>query len=938
VSGPGLDRAEARRRTPADVLAGAEGDGRVRVAEAYRRLALLDEVGACLDGSSPGAGDALAAFQAERFDALTALPDGPDADRAAAAILADSSDRWGDYLRLIDPDAAPAVDPEREPEAESDPGPMGEVDTGALLRLILGGAAPPADPPAPPAAAPEPAVSTAPAAARPAAVVPSLFGPLPAAVTVATPRPAAAEPQIDPELRDVFLAEASELFERIEGLVLGLEPGRPAGDGLGEVGRCCHTLKGAAGSVGLARLAATVHEAEDRLNAAAGVTSADLIDTLHAFLRDLDAAFDALRRGGPPGCDAGDRVATPAESPPTASSRPVPTAPECPPPADPPPGPVGEAPAGEGPVRVAAERLDELMDLASELLSRRSQWGAQAEGLKAFATQARTCRHRFAATLDRLTDLDRAASDAPAERQELARRLAEQSEDLALLAESAGAAAEPLADNGEALARLTLRLWEALQSVRVVPVRGLFQRLARVAIDAGRVEGRRVEVRTTGEETGVDRGVLDKAFEPLLHLVRNAVGHGIEPPEDRVKAGKPPAGRVTLGAARVGGALVLTVADDGRGLDLEAIAAKGRRLGLIGPEESPPPERLRALIFRPGFSTREATNANSGRGVGMDVVGQEVARLHGSITMESEAGRGTRMRVTLPARLALEQAVLLRVGGRAYALPVAAVELARPWEDGDGAADPAGPGGGPTAAMRGGRVPLVDAREALAGAGGAGPAVSCPTLLLVRAGGEALALRVDAVEGAHELVVKPLGPLLAGHPLVTGASLSAAGEVILALDPGGLARLAGAAVRNPAAPAGRADRPRAARVLVVDDSVSVRAVVVRQLRGLGLEVDEASDGLEALGRLRAGAYGLVLTDLEMPRMDGFELLAELNRLGVSPATPVILASTRADPETRRRAEALGARDYLCKPIEPAVLASRLGGLLGCRPAPALQGS
>ena len=213
-------------------------------------------------------------------------------------------------------------------------------------------------------------------------------------------------------------------------------------------------------------------------------------------------------------------------------------------------------------------------------------------------------------------------------------------------------------------------------------IRGLFQRLARVAHDAARVEGRQVDVVMVGEETGLDRAVQDKAFEPLLHVVRNAVGHGIEAPADRLASGKSAAGRITLEARREGNTLVVSVQDDGRGLDHEAIAAKARSLGLLLPDEKPSTERLNNLIFHSGFSTKGQANAISGRGVGMDVVAREVGLLKGTIELQTERGRGTRLTIRLPARLALETAMIVRVDGQAFALPVAQIEYAQPLETG----------------------------------------------------------------------------------------------------------------------------------------------------------------------------------------------------------------------------------------------------------------
>jgi chemotaxis protein histidine kinase CheA/CheY-like chemotaxis protein len=517
------------------------------------------------------------------------------------------------------------------------------------------------------------------------------------------------------------------------------------------------------------------------------------------------------------------------------------------------------------------------------------------------------------------------------------RRLGERADDLAVLAETAQAAAVPMAEHGDALSRLTIQLWDELQAIRVVAVRGLFQRLSRVAHEAARVEGRQVEVVTEGDETGLDRAVQDRAFEPLLHVVRNAVGHGIEAPADRLKAGKPATGKITLEARREGNTLMISVRDDGRGLDHEAIAAKARRLGLLAAGEQPSIERLNNLIFRSGFSTKQDVSEISGRGVGMDVVAREVGAQKGTINLQTERGRGTRLTIRLPARLALETTMIVRVGGQAFALPVAQIEHAQPFEP---EREPSQDRQGQSQVQAGfimyrdRRIPTIHARELLGIA--STHAQAWPKLLVVRAGTGLIGLAVDAIEGTEELVIKSLGTLLAGHPVISGTARSVTGEVILILNLSTLERwvsegMAGGSLAID--PATSLDGPpTGAAVLVVDDSISVRRVVARQLRLLGLDVDEVSDGLEALGRLRSRAYGLVVTDLEMPRLDGFELVAEMHRNSALSGIPVIVASTRVDEETRQRVLALGARAFLPKPVDPAALASTVGPLLeraGC---------
>lgn len=968
----------ARRQSLLSLETEAEGFGRSTLAAAFRRMRLLTEVWECVRADDAAAAARIETVVTSAFEQITGTDSEREAERAALSLIQDSNERWHDYLLLVDSEAADASPPDQAPSIEE---PEPAIDAAALVRMLTGDASsrkPPAPRTAPRAEAAPPPAPPKPAAASERAAAPAAVSPPPPPpCDAAPPTPELDVPPppesltIDAELRETFLVEAAELFDRLESLILSLGIGARNTEPLNEIGRCLHTLKGASGSVGLNQLMALIHATEEHLEAADGEVSEGLIDLLHRILHYIEGVFIALRRGAnapftphrhapepaayPPTAPAEAHRSAPAPPraaaavpPPPSHAAPRPGAPsrdEAPPPppppmmVPPPPPPLNDdAAPGEGPVRVSAERIDELMDLVSELIARRSLWAAQAETMKEFVTITRTSRNRLMSTIDRIRDLRPDRAHAPvverprgsllnrgADLAELTRRLAEQSEDLVVMTETAQAVSKPLSENCDALERLTLQLWESLQEIRIVPVRGLFQRLARVAHDAARVEGRQVEVAMVGEETGLDRAVQDRAFEPLLHVVRNAVGHGIEPPEERKRAGKSPMGRVTFEARRSGNTLVLSVTDDGRGLDYNAITAKGRRLGLIGPDESPTLDRLNALIFQPGFSTREEANAISGRGVGMDVVSREVGRLHGTVALTSETGRGTSLTVSLPSRLALTQAMILRIEGQAFGLPVELIELAQSYEPGD--VDRDGPY--PRVRMREHMVPMIDAGEAL-GYASCG-ANSCPKLLLIRADGEPLAVLVDAIDGTCELVVKPMNGLLQGHPIVAGKSLSVSGEVVLTLNPSGLARWlregrVRRSVTDVAAP------PRKAEViLVVDDSISVRKVLARQLQGLGFEVEEVSDGLEALARLRRqSSYVMVVTDLEMPRMDGFELLAELSRLGIAQAIPVLIASSKADAETRRRSIELGACAFMPKPIEPELLAELVHKRIGDR--------
>jgi chemotaxis protein histidine kinase CheA len=889
----------------------AESADRAALGQALRRVALLSEVWECLR-SEPGqeeAANEVASFCSEAMALLADVEGARSADeQAAQSVLRRSGERWSEYLTLVDPDSdqsEQAVEPESFdlvfPDQPDEPP---AIDAQALLRLFSSG-----DRREPIADAPVPLPQ-----------IPAL--PL--------------RLDLDAEMRDAFLADASELFERIENLVVGLNTHSDARGAIHELARCFHTLKGAAGSVGLRELAELIHALEEQIERAAGRVSPGLNDLLHQVVAYLDGLITLLRRkevAAAPKC----RPNFPEERSAVVTQEPGETAGHA------------QSSALEGPIRVPAARFDELTDLAGELIVQARFWLSQAELIRTFAATVRASRNRLLASTERLHEIGteregrllRAPADHQADLPAQLGRLAEQADDMTVLADTAQAAAASMADRADALLRLSHQLWDSFQSLRIVPIRGLFHRVSRVLYDAARVEGRQVEVVMLGEETGVDRGIQDKAFEPLLHVARNAVGHGIESPDERASAGKAAAGRVTLEARRAGNTLMIAVQDDGKGLDSEAIAAKARRLGWLAPDETPSPERLHEFIFQPGFSTKTQANAISGRGVGMDVVAREVSKLRGTIGLSSRPGHGARVTLQLPSQLALEPALIVRVAGQGYAIPASQIESAQSFEPPIPSSPPdeTESGGsststGATVVFRDQPIPLVFARDML----GIERNTShpWPKLVVVRTGSRLVGVVVDAIEGTEDLVIKPLGALLGGHPLVSGTSLSLNGELISIINPTGfeawLIHHAGAEMVH--ATAAPAQEPRiAARaettVLVVDDSISVRRGMARHLCALGLDVHEVSDGMEALSRLRSSSYGLVVTDLEMPRLDGFALLAEMKRVPALAAIPVVVASTLGGADTRRRVLELGARALLAKPVDPRELARAVEPLLPC---------
>jgi chemotaxis protein histidine kinase CheA/CheY-like chemotaxis protein len=953
-----------------DVALEAEVEDRGQLARALRRIRLLSEVWEWLECEPEQADPAaeVADFCLKSIEQVICdlrSCDGSDAREISDEILGRSDERFSNYLSLVDSSSAGQsvlAEPVLIDEtctAQDDAPPA--LDHATLLRLLQGstghgnqpapretsvegpqyhelrvGRRAEAEQPIGDVGQPKAPIHDPPPEER------SFADGIAASQEFSLKMPSLpARFDLDDEMREAFLADACDLFERIERIVIGLGSPSDHPDSIRELRGCFHTLKGAAGCVGLNELASLVHDLEERLGHASVVPPAlkellyqavSYLERIIGWLRRLPASHVETTAQGGSGAGA---LFAPGEPPQDDSAGPAPSGAES--------VLTMHAPRDEGPIRVPAARFDELTDLASDLIEQGRFWLSQAENMKTLASTVHDSRNRLLESLDRLhgvglwekartpAALINPETDIP----EQLRRLEEQANDLTVLAASAHAAASRMADRGDTLVRLSLQVWESFQSLRIVPIRGLFQRLARVLHDAARVEGRQVAVVMKGEETGVDRALQDKAFEPLLHVVRNAVGHGIESTSDRIRAGKPSTGCVTLEARREANTVVIAVLDDGKGLDDQAIAEKARKLGWLGPHDSPSRKRLHSFLFEPGFSTKPEANAISGRGVGMDVVAREVEQLRGTVDLTSEPMRGTQLTIRLPARLALEPALIVRVAGQPFAVPASQVEHAEPFElpgpSPDGPPDVGTPEPAPSSttdlsvAYRGQTVPVVFASETL----GISHSIVAlwPKLVLVRTACRLIGLVVDAIDGAEDLVIKPLSALLAGHPLVSGTSLSINGEVISVLDPSGLERWLHyrTASGDDSAASGtlgsfRVRTEKRMPVLVVDDSISVRRGMARQLVSLGLEVHEVSDGLEALGRLRSCHYGLVLTDLEMPKLDGFALLAEIKRSVSLGAIPVVVATTRNDPETRRRLLELGAEGLLSKPVEPWELA------------------
>jgi chemosensory pili system protein ChpA (sensor histidine kinase/response regulator) len=512
--------------------------------------------------------------------------------------------------------------------------------------------------------------------------------------------------------------------------------------------------------------------------------------------------------------------------------------------------------------------------------------------------------------------------------QQLSRALAESVSDVA----SIESLLESVNREGQNLlqqqGRVVAELQNGLMRTRMVPFQRHGQRLTRLTRQAAQEAGKKVELVIEGGEGEIDRQVLERMLPPFEHMLRNAVVHGIELPEDRLARGKAETGLIAVRLQREGAEVVITVEDDGAGLDIAAIRAKARHMGLLRPEQELTDEEALQLVLEPGFSTADRLTQQAGRGIGMDVVATEVKRLGGGLYIESTPGQGARFTIRLPFTLAITQALIVRVHDEFYALPVATVE---------------GVSRLPSSEVRmhldeehptfeyGGHVYRFQHLGAFLGSG---PSTLPETeaalpVILVRAGEHSTALVTDELTGSREIVVKSVGPQVASVRGISGATILGDGRIVIILDMGALVR---SEWRSRAADVSvRPTRDERIFVMVVDDSITVRRVTQRLLERNGMRVLTAKDGVDAMALLQENTPDVILLDIEMPRMDGYEVAAHVRNDPRLADIPLIMITSRVGDKHRARAIELGVDDYLGKPyqesqlldaIEPLVLARR----------------
>lgn len=732
-----------------------------------------------------------------------------------------------------------------------------------------------------------------------------------------------------------------------------------SGEAIASAHRIAHTLKGSANTVGVRGIALLTHQLEDLmqlLGPADGALSTDLAGVLAETADCVAEMSESVAGLGPPPRQSAEVLrsvrdwtnrllrhpdAWRAAAEPVAAAAPLEPVGE---PAEPVTAPTG-LPAADEWLRVPASLIERLLACANEasiLLSQAQEQALEVDRMRATLRMGTDQLQDLAGELERLVDVRGTALGERRTRENfdaleldeyddlhmVSRRIAESGADGRLIEQTLGGGVAALRDSLSQLERVQVELREAALQTRTVRVETVVPRWRRTVRQAARATGHEASLQVEGESTEVDTQLLQALVDPVAHLLRNAIDHGIEAPAQRRALGKPPAGRIVLACARDGADLVIDCSDDGRGLDLRAVRDRAIALGLLDADARCDDAALARFVLAPGFSTRARATQLSGRGIGLDVVNQAVREQHGTVDISSVPGEGMRVRLRVPVRMAAMPVIIVRSRSHVLALAVREVEQVLPAEriveETDGTRRFHG-AAGPMRVVR-----LEDAlglpEDAFAPPPGAQPAA--PAVLQVRLpAGERVAVLVAEPGQTRNVVVRPLASFLPPIPGIEGAAVLGDGAVAPVVD---LSLLLTARAGAHAAPALETARRVLPVCLVVDDSVSVRRTMEHFVRDLGYQADSASDGIEALERVARRVPALVLADLEMPRMNGVELVRALRENPATRAVPVIMITSRSSAKHRQLALDAGVDVFLTKPYTEDVLAGHIARLVDRR--------
>jgi chemosensory pili system protein ChpA (sensor histidine kinase/response regulator) len=794
-------------------------------------------------------------------------------------------------------------------------------------------------------------------------------------------------PVLDAEVLSYFAPEAQEYLESLEAQMLRLEKEEHNPEVIDQLFRTAHTLKGSAYTVGFQAIGDLTHYVEDfmgavregRVKIRPGHTDVLLrsVDVVRLLMRRDPASLDLLRERFAIAMQELKQLDQPttAQVVETGSVVHRVDAPvdqevrnqEEVEPANATEGKTADGKAAEDHefIRVSRDRLERLLNLVGELVIGRGRLEQRLHILEQLSQQVLACKGRLVESVhsfeEKHTFTVPTASSDPATAQAqgftghsdfgsleldkyddfniLARRISEVTADISESMTQLSGSIRRSHEDMSHLAQLTLGMRDEIARARMVPIGTPFTRFRRATREMARATGKEVMLVTSGEHTEVDTGVVERLVDPLIHLVRNAVYHGIESAAIRVTKGKPAAGTIYLHAAHRGNAVLIEVEDDGAGLDVEKIRAKAVERGLISPEvaRSMPESEVIKFIFVPGFSTADQIGDQAGRGVGMDVVKRVIESMNGHIDVESVRGVGTKFTLSLPLTLLIATALMVRAGSDRYAIPLPAVREVTMLTTG------AHQQMGERSILHIGDEAIeVQPLQQLLSRRSMAVEIGKPVVIMRTAAGM-MGIMVDELLGRQEIVIKTLGALKSlDRSIFGGATIDPEGRVVLVLDPARLlAREAKTTVAaemsshatvssDSLVPYGETTEPNASErlLLLIDDSLSIRKFVGRMLESAGYVVHTAVDGEDGLRKASAQNYGLIITDLEMPKLNGFEVIQALRSREQTQQTPVIVMTTRVGEKHRQKALNIGASSYIAKPVEERALIQEIERWIG----------
>jgi chemosensory pili system protein ChpA (sensor histidine kinase/response regulator) len=782
------------------------------------------------------------------------------------------------------------------------------------------------------------------------------------------------EDDFDPDILEIFLEEAAELIEEMDEAIHTWESNWANRDAPDTMKRALHTLKGGARLAGLKNLGELAHEYETFLMVSTDPASnPNYFQILLAYqdqvlnsVRGVRARLDGEPAPAPVPAPRPAPVAPPAAQTPAATAAQVPAVAEVVKAVDdsddlddqfmapaasrgPVAAPTGKRQGSQEMIKVSADLLEELVNLAGETSISRGRLEQQISDLSGAVDEVDGTLRRLHEQLRRLDieteaqvlfrqekmasheQFDPLEMDRYSQLQQLTRSLMESASDLVDLKITLK---DKIRDTETLLlqqSRINSALQEGLMRSRMVPFSRLVPRLRRIVRQVSGELGKHVNFELDNVEGEMDRSVLERMVAPLEHMLRNAVDHGIEAPADRIAAGKPETGRILLGLAREGGDILLRLADDGRGINLERVRAKAVERGLMTADSQLSDHEVMQFILQAGFSTAENVTQISGRGVGMDVVAAEIKQLGGAIVIDSKMGVGTQFTVRLPFTVSVNRALMVQLGTETYAIPlntiegivrVSPFELEHYYSHPDARFEYAGEN---YQVRHLGSMLDRDMQPHLEG-----QVLPLP-VILVRSAQHTMALQVDGLQGSREIVVKSLGPQFAAAQGLSGATVMGDGSVVVILDPHALVRREVALSNLPAPerelPVETVPEPVHKTIMVVDDSVTVRKVMTRFLEREGFNVVTAKDGVDALQLLQEEIPDLMLLDIEMPRMDGFEVAKNVRSTSRLRHLPIIMITSRTGDKHRQHALSIGVNEYLGKPYQEEVLLKTMETLL-----------